>query len=128
MTGPTTARSYADDIRSRDDAALIDLLLARPDLARPVPADLTALAARAGSRPSALRALEALNADTLHVLEALLIGDPAHLLGADASAELEQLWRTALVWRSPEGLRPARVISEILPDPAGLGPVRAGSR
>ncbi|KYH46190.1 helicase-associated domain-containing protein [Branchiibius sp. NY16-3462-2] len=122
MTGPTTARSYADDIRSRDDTALVELLLARPDLARPVPADLTALAARAGSRPSALRALESLHADTLHVLEALLVGDPTTLLGADGAAQLEQLWGSALVWRSPEGLRPARVVSELLPEPAGLGP------
>ncbi|PWJ24066.1 XPB/Ssl2-like helicase family protein [Branchiibius hedensis] len=122
MTGSAPARSYADDIRSRDDTALVQLLLARPDLARPVPTDLTALAARAGSRPSALRALESLHADTLHVLEALLIGDPEILLAADVSAQLEQLWRQALVWRSPEGLRPARVISELLPEPAGLGP------
>lgn len=122
MTGSPAARSYADDIRSRDDAALVELLLARPDLARPVPADLTALAARAGSRPSALRALESLHADSLRVLEALLVGDPATLLAADVREPLEQLWRSALVWRSPEGLRPARVIGEILPEPGGLGP------
>ena len=48
----TPSRSLADDIRGRSDAELIDLVLARPDLARPAPADLTSLAARAGPGPA----------------------------------------------------------------------------
>ena len=52
-------RSLADDLRARDDAALAALLRARPDLRTPVPADLAALAARATTRPSVQRALDA---------------------------------------------------------------------
>src|SRR6478752_3689339 len=64
----TPSRSLADDIRGRSDAELIDLVLARPDLARPAPADLTSLAARAGTRASVQRAVEALDRGHLQVL------------------------------------------------------------
>ena len=42
-------RSLAEDIRDRSDAELVALLELRPDLARPQPADLTALAAELGA-------------------------------------------------------------------------------
>src|SRR6476620_4215259 len=86
----TPSRSLADDIRGRSDAELIDLVLARPDLARPAPADLTSLAARAGTRASVQRAVEALDRGHLQVLEAVVVaGDAAdraallRLLGTD---------------------------------------------
>src|SRR6478735_433738 len=69
----TPSRSLADDIRGRSDAELVDLVLARPDLARPAPADLTGLAARASTRASVQRAVEALDRGHLQVLEALLV-------------------------------------------------------
>ncbi|HEY9497165.1 MAG TPA: hypothetical protein VIR15_20090, partial [Intrasporangium sp.] len=66
-------RSLADDIRGRDDRQLVALVLARPDLARPAPADLTSLAARASTRASVQRAVDALDAGRLQVLEALVV-------------------------------------------------------
>src|SRR4051794_22073066 len=58
-------RSLADDLRARDDAQLLALLRGRPDLTAPVPADITSLAARATTRASVGRALDALDAFTL---------------------------------------------------------------
>ena len=69
-------RSLADDIRGRDDRQLVALVLARPDLARPAPADLTSLAARASTRASVQRAVDALDAGRLQVLEALVPAAP----------------------------------------------------
>ena len=57
-------------------------------------------------------------------------GRMAALLGADAAEVrplLDDLWTLALLWRSPEGLRVARTVSEVLPHPAGLGPRAADS-
>jgi len=61
-------RSLADDLRARSDAELADVLIARPDLARPAPADLTSLAARAVTQASVQRAIESLNRAQLQVL------------------------------------------------------------
>ncbi|MEP6649306.1 MAG: hypothetical protein ABJA74_05255, partial [Lapillicoccus sp.] len=67
------ARSLADDIRGRTDEQLTALVLARPDLARPAPSDLTSLAARAGTRASVQRAVESLDLGHLQVLEAVVV-------------------------------------------------------
>ena len=64
-------RSLAEDIRDRSDAELVALLELRPDLARPQPADLTALAARASTRASTARAVDHLDLDHLSALQAL---------------------------------------------------------
>lgn len=125
---PRSARSFADDLRARSDEQLGVLLAARPDLMRPAAADLTALAARAGTRGSVQRALDHLAADQLRVLEAVLVGGAdraAELLGAPkrrVQSVLRGLWDQALVWRSPEGYRTVRAASEILSSPARLGP------
>lgn len=125
---PKSARSFADDLRARSDEQLRVLLAGRPDLTRPAPGDLTSLAARAATRGSVQRALDGLAADHLRVLEAVLVG------GADAAPQLlsaakravqpicRTLWDRALLWRSPEGYRPARAVAEILSSPARLGP------
>lgn len=124
---PRSARSFADDLRGRADDDLAALLLARPDLARPAPADITSLAARASTRASVQRALEHLDARLLHLVEALLVvgaeGAPS-ALGASRSAVddgIRELWHQALVWRSPDGWRTARAVGETLTHPAGLG-------
>ena len=129
----TSSRSLADDIRARTDAQLVALVLARPDLARPSPADLTSLAARSGTRASVQRAIEALDRGHLQVLEALVVaGDGASvddlgalLGGADAatvSSHLGDLWTSALVWRSAEGEHVVRTVPEVLGSSiAGLG-------
>lgn len=128
-----SSRSLADDIRGRSDAELIDLVLARPDLARPAPADLTSLAARAGTRASVQRAVEALDRGHLQVLEAVVVaGDAAKrrallaLLGTEDAATVEtilqDLWRSALLWRGADGDHVVRTVPEVLGSSvAGLG-------
>src|SRR6478672_10801104 len=115
----TPSRSLADDIRGRSDAELIDLVLARPDLARPAPADLTSLAARAGTRASVQQAV-------------VVAGDAAersvllHLLGTDDATTVDtivqDLWRSALLWRGADGDHVVRTVPEVLGTTvAGLG-------
>ena len=124
-------RSLADDLRSRSDDELAALLQARPDLARPAPADVTGLAARSTTRASIQRALEGLDLAHLQALEAVVAAAPASVeqvagLLATSSARATQLTdrllALALCWRSPEGMRPARPVAELIGDPAGLGP------
>ena len=133
-----TIRSLADDIRGRDDRQLVALVLARPDLARPAPADLTSLSARASTRASVQRAVDALDAGRLQVLEALVVagdgGDPAEtsavlpLLGVHESEQalvqalVDDLWTRALLWRGTDGIHVIRTVPEVLgPSVAGLG-------
>jgi len=66
-------RSFADYLRTLDDAALISLFSHRPDLVTPVPPDIASLAVRASSAPSLARAIDALNAWQYQVLEACAI-------------------------------------------------------
>lgn len=129
---PTPARSLADDLRSRADENLAELLVRRPDLARPAPADLTTLAARATTRSSVQRALDGLDLARLRTLEAVVVAGPAQLeelarlLGEPVSTIdplLDDLCGLALCWRSAEGIRAARTVAEVVGDPAGLGPV-----
>ena len=69
-------RSLADDLRGRSDDQLERLLAGRPDLLHPVPADMTALAARAGSAISTARALDRLDGLTLAVAAAVAEAEP----------------------------------------------------
>ena len=132
------ARSYADDVRARSDADLAALLLLRPDLARPAPADVSGVAARAGTLASTARAIDGLDRRLLSVLEAaVLLPPPVTVEGLDAllggvldRAELddavEDLWRRGLLWRDEHGSRPVSAVVDTLgPYPAGLGPPAA---
>jgi hypothetical protein len=123
-------RTLADDLRGRDDAALSALLRARPDLLSPVPSDISSLAARATTRPSVQRALDALDRFTLQVVEVLAaLPEPAGedevraALGADPSVPLAALYEQALAYRDAAGglLLPRTVVEAVGP-PAGLGP------
>ncbi len=129
----TTSRSLADDIRKRSDRELIELVLARPDLARPAPADLSSLAARASTKASVQRAIDALDRGHLQVLEALVVaGDGAPLKTvltlldttkkATVTAHASDLWTAALLWRGAGGSHVVRTVSEVLGAPVGLGP------
>lgn len=126
---PRSARSFADDIRARSAQEIAALLVARPDCARPQPTDLTALAARAQTRASVQRALEGLDASSLHLLEAVMVvgSQEAHtrLLATKraVTAGLSQLWSRGLLWRSSNGYTPVRAVGDILTSPAGLGPL-----
>ncbi|ODA75621.1 hypothetical protein APS67_000184 [Streptomyces sp. AVP053U2] len=137
-------RSLAEALRARDDAGLAALLRSRPDLVTPVPADLTQLATRAGTRASVVRALERLDRFTTQTAQALAVAaDPApydELLGLLAgdegdpavSAALPGAVRTlreqALLWGDDDRLRLVRTARELLspspqhPSPTGLGP------
>jgi hypothetical protein len=143
-TPAAAARSLADDVRQRSDEQLATLLTLRQDLARPTPGDLSALAARASTRASVQRAVDALDQAHLAVLEAALVYEGPvdldavrELLGAEPADPADQadavatllidLWDLALVWHSPEGPRVTRTVGEVLPQPAGLGP-RGGSQ
>lgn len=123
----------ADDVRGRTDEQLSALLRRRQDLARPAPADLSALAARASTRASVQRAVDSLDLAHLQVLETALVGPSpvearavAALLAPTPAKEvgrlLDDLWELALLWRSPEGYRVVRTVAEVIPYPAGLGP------
>lgn len=129
-----SVRSLAEDIRHRTDEELVALLELRPDLARPQPADLTALAARASTRASTARAIDHLDLPHLTALQACVItgvdtAAVADLLGTDedrAAALVDDLSRAALVWESTTGLQVAGTVVEVLgPHPAGLGATAA---
>ncbi|MDO4244000.1 MAG: helicase-associated domain-containing protein [Actinomyces sp.] len=110
------------------DEALVALLAARPDLATPPSGSLTALAARAASRPSVEAALAELDAVDLAVAEAVLaLGirqapGLAAALGVDqdaAARSLVRLEELALLI----GAGPVHGLVEALgPYPLGLGP------
>ncbi|MFF6997475.1 helicase-associated domain-containing protein [Streptomyces sp. NPDC008313] len=139
-----TPRSLAEALRARDDASLSALLRARPDLITPVPADLTQLATRAGTRASVVRALERLDRFALQTAQALAVGpEPAtygELLALMAGDDgdptvtavfpraLGTLREQALVWGTDDRLRLVRTARELLapsprhPSPTGLGP------
>lgn len=146
-TRSTPPRTLAEALRIRDDASLKGLLRARPDLLTPVPGDLSALATRAGTRASVVRALEHLDRFTLQTAEALAVAtDPAPyeallaLMGGDecdplVRAELPGavavLREQALIWGADDRLRLVRTARELLapsaghPSPTGLGPTVA---
>ncbi|WP_431473081.1 hypothetical protein [Ornithinimicrobium sp. W1665] len=124
-----SVRSLADDLRGRSDEELAALLRARPDLARPTPADVTTLAARATTLASVRRALDHLDLAHLQALEAVVVAAPAGpaevaaLLGTSAEraeALTGRLRTLALCWISADGLLPARPVLEVVGDPAGL--------
>lgn len=132
VPGPT----LIDWLRAQDDHTLAALLVARPDLATPPPADTGVLAARAATRASVTRAAEGLDTFTLAVLDALVVADAdkapvavsrvAEIIGSDANEvrvqeALDVLVRLALAWGADEiSVAPAaREAGGMFP--AGLG-------
>lgn len=129
-------RTLADELRARDDEGLEALFGARPDLVSPVPTDMTNLVARATTRTSVARALDALDRFTLQVLDGVAHqGDPGTLarlellVPAPADAvrtALDALRVRALVWGPDDNLRVVRTVRELLgPGPGGTGPALA---
>ena len=122
--------SFAQELRDRSDEDLTALFSLRPDLITPVPADMTALATRATSAPSLLRALETLNQWQFQVLEVCAaLSDPFTtkevIALSEKSAEkvVQHLHNIALLYRDGNGYRMPRAVRDILGnEPAGLGP------
>ena len=136
MTATTGSapRTLADWLRAWPDERLAALLQARPDLAVPVPPDLGVLTARAGVRLSVLRALEAVDAFGLTLLDALVVVDgPTSLPALTASlgdaatpaqvrSAVDRLRDLALVWGDDELLHLVGQVREAVGTyPAGLG-------
>ena len=142
-------RSLADDLRSRTDEQLAALVAARPDLLHPVPADITALAQRAGSPASVAACLRGYDQFALHVVLAAAMGpDPVRptalafelggALPGDRTAVdrvravVRRMRSEALLWGSDRSLHlvgPARdlmVPADRGPRVAALDPVVAG--
>ena len=123
-------RSFSDYLRSVDDAALLDLFTARPDLVTPVPPDVASLAVRACSAPSLARAIDSLNQWQFQVLEAAAsLNEPfleksvVALTDKEAKGALEHLVTVGLVYPSDDGMRlPTQLRDVIGTEPAGLGP------
>ena len=143
--GPGRPPTFTSWLRGRSDEELAALLSARPDLGRPVPDGIGALAARATTRNTVLRALEGLDAFTLHVLEAVValgddrmsepVGTTVTALttalgperdggpsGGAVTAALNDLSCSALVWADHDRFRPVHVLRDLMPSPARLGP------
>ena len=129
--------TLADWLRAQDDAALVALLRARPDLATPPPADMSVLATRVGTRASIARACEDLDTFTLAVLEGLVVQGAdaaavslatlAGLLGPDVKPRplkqaLTKLRSLALVWGEDDAMSIPPVTREAFGTyPGGLG-------
>ncbi|MGH3498533.1 MAG: helicase-associated domain-containing protein [Nocardioidaceae bacterium] len=126
-------RTYADDLRARDDAQLAALVRERPDLSRPTPADMTQVASRASTRVSVSQVVDRLDAHHLGVLTALaVLEEPTALASVRAvvhaparavTSAVRRLRELGLVWGPDSALRAVRAVGELLgPYPAGLGP------
>ena len=131
--------TFSEHLRARSDAELVVLLGRRPDLANPAPSTLVSLAARATSRFSLERALAAVDASVLQVLEAVVAlhdlrrpvtaVDVALALGAPMPDAVARAVELALLWGDGVALHPSPGLPELLgPHPAGLGPAAAGEK
>ncbi len=122
--------SFAEELRSRSDAEISTLFSARPDLLSPVPTDVSALAARASSMPSVMRARDGLTKWELDILTAATILNepfgPIELLSItakSAKSAISTLWLRGLIYKDGERYRiPANVRTLMGETPAGLGP------
>lgn len=136
----TAARSLADDLRGRGEQHLVALLLGRPDLARPAPSEVTALATRAVSGPSVARCLDGLDSRHLSVLAtaAELVPDGplsdetlvAHsgLPPDTARGIVARLVDLALLWGTPDDRRLVQAVVPLVADvpPATWPPADPG--
>jgi hypothetical protein len=78
-------------LRTRSDEQLSALLVARPDVARPAPSDLVALASRLAVPVSVDRALDELDAATLQVLDVVLLAPTDGVAPDELAAALPEV-------------------------------------
>ena len=122
--------SFADELRARSDESIRALFELRPDLVTPVPSDFSALAARANSAPSLIRALENLNKVAIDLLTAMCIldepfakSDLVALTDKALTPEIEELLLRAMIYQDGNKFRLVGNIRNLIGDePAGLGP------
>ena len=122
--------SFAEELRGRGDHALTELFAARPDLLTPVPSDIAALAARANSQPSLLRARDSFTQWQFDVLTAMAILEEPfseievlQIVGKEAIKTIEVLWLRGFAYKDGEKYRIPSNVRGILGEyPAGLGP------
>jgi hypothetical protein len=119
-------------LRTRSDAQLSALLVARPDVARPAPSDIVALASRLAVPVSVDRALDELDAATLQVLDVVLLAPtdglaPDELVAAlpdvptdVLEASLDRLATRALLW-GDDVLHAPDPVRRAVRHPGGLG-------
>lgn len=131
---PASTQDLAAHLTALSDREIAGLLSARPDLLHPPAPSLSALALRAGARPSVEQALADMDAPTLAVAQALILyegesPDPlttiAHALDLssdEVAAACQHLADLALI----VGGRPVTGLAEALgPHPFGLAPPAA---
>src|SRR3954454_247973 len=119
-------------LRTRSDEQLGALLTARPDVARPVPSDVVALASRLAVPVSVDRALDELDAATLQVLDVVLL-EPTDGVALDElfaalpglpddvlESSVSRLTSRALL-RGDDVLRAPDPVRRAVRHPAGLG-------
>lgn len=132
------ASTLADHLRALSDDDLGAFIRLRPDLVIPPPSDTSVLAARAQSRVSVARALDALDLFTLEILDGLrLVRRPdgtcsvhdllaltneANVDPAQVRTAVDKLRVRFLVYGEDSNLQLVRAIDELMsPYPAGLG-------
>ena len=126
----TVAITFADELRSRSDEELANIFRLRPDLATPVPNDFSALAARATSTPSLVRALDSLNLWQYQIIEAACaLPEPfkkselVAVTSEQTNFALDQLWQMGLLYKEGNNYRTPTNLKLLIGDePAGLGP------
>ena len=126
-----STNSFADELRARSDEELSRLCALRPDLLTPVPPDIAALAVRANSTPSLMRATENLNkfqsdillaAATLH--QPFKRTELVAITSSKANPEIDYLIDSALIYQDGDKYRISNNLLNLLGDsPAGLGPI-----
>ncbi|WP_216897951.1 helicase-associated domain-containing protein [Nocardia alni] len=137
VNGATTT-PLADWLTARSDDELVDLLELRPDLAVPLPASMTVLAARAEQRASVFRICDELDTLEFAIIETLAVQDASfpgrtatplprkrlHALLADrvpaktVDAAVTRLTARAVVWGDKQ-LHLAAAAKDALPWPLG---------
>ncbi len=125
--------SFTDELRNRSDQEITALFTARPDLITPVPPDLMALAARANSMPSLIRARDSLDKFRLDILTAICaLEEPISLIeimavtSKEVKSAIDSLLEIALIYKDGDRYRvPTNVRTIIGEHPAGLGPKSA---
>ncbi len=119
-----TPRTLTQMFREWDDAALVALLLERPELAFPAPTDFSQIASRATTRHSIAQALELLNAFELWVAHCDTVAHcttmsatgssspagPPPTERADVWAARQRLLGLGLFWGDSASMRPVRAL------------------